>query len=304
MNKEDLIIKWLDNNLTPEELRELEAMEGFESYRKIVDHAPMFDNPEKVDAVKGYNNLQHRLNRKSKVISLKDRIKYISGIAATIAVLICGYLLYQQQSQVNYSADLAEKTSIILPDNSQVALNAQSEITFDKKAWPEKRSLKLDGEAYFKVEKGSAFQVQTKIGWVQVLGTEFNVYNREGLFKASCYEGAVMVGVQGQEIILYPGQEIRFTNGDLTEYMIDSDHPSWIKGRSDFESMPLEYALNEIERQYGVTIDSDKKYLSRLYTGVFPHNDLDQALRSVCQPFGMSYKISENGKNIKIFAID
>ncbi|THD66621.1 DUF4974 domain-containing protein [Robertkochia marina] len=304
MKKEDLILKWLDDDLTPEELRELEAMEGFDTYRKIIESGKYFHNPKKVDPKKGLEALGDRMRPAPRVISFKERIRYVAGIAATIAVLITGYLFYQQQSQVNFSADLAEQSSITLPDNSQVTLNAQSEIMFNEKGWSKKRSLKLKGEAWFKVEKGSAFKVNTKSGWVQVLGTQFNVYNRKGIFKVSCYEGAVKVGVGSEEYTLRPGQELLLVEGTLTERRIGDKHPSWIDGRSAFESIPLAQVFQEIERQYDIRVEYRKKLSSPLFTGVFPHDNLDQALRSVCQPFGLQFKISVDGKNVKISAVE
>ncbi|WP_224490071.1 FecR family protein [Robertkochia flava] len=304
MKKEDLILKWLDNDLTPEEFRELEAMEGFETYRKIIEKGGDFPNPKTVDPVKGLEDLQARMKSAPKVISFKERIRYVAGIAAAIAVLFTAYLFYQQQSQVNFSADLAEHSSISLPDQSQVTLNAQSEISFNEKEWSKRRSLKLKGEAWFKVEKGSAFKVNTKSGWVQVLGTQFNVYNREGIFKVSCYEGAVKVGVGEEEYTLRPGQELLLAEGKLTMRSIGDAHPSWIDGSSSFESIPLAHIFKEIERQYDVTVDYRKQLSSQRFTGVFPHDNLDQALRSVCQPFGLEFKISDDGKNVKISAIE
>ena len=304
MKKEDLIIKWLDNELTPEELRELEAMEGFETYRKIIDKGAHFHNPKKVDPAKGFGDLQDRIKSVPKIISFKERIKYAAGIAATLAILITGYLFYQQQSQVNYTSNLAEHSSISLPDDSQVTLNAASEITFNEKGWSKKRSLKLKGEAWFKVEKGSAFKVNTRNGWVQVLGTQFNVYNREGIFKVSCYEGTVKVGVRSEEYILRPGQEILLAEGKLTERTIAAEHPSWIDGTASFESIPLAEVFKEIERQYGISMAYPEKFSSQLFTGVFTHDNLDQALRSVCQPFGLEFEISDDGKNVKISAVE
>lgn len=304
MKKEDLILKWLDNDLTPDERRELEAMEGFETYRKIIDHGRQFQNPEKIDPVQGLADVQGRVKSSSKVISFQDRIKYVAGIAATIAVLITGYLFYQQRSQIHFSAELAEHSSVTLPDHSQVTLNAESEITLNEKTWAKRRRLKLKGEAYFKVEKGSAFKVNTNNGWVQVLGTQFNVYNREGIFKVSCYEGAVKVGVRSQEFTLHPGQELLYAEGTFTERTIGDEHPSWVDGRSAFESTRLAAIFKEIERQYGITVAYDQQLSSERFTGVFPHDNLDQALRSVCQPFGLQFQISDDGKHVKISAVE
>ena len=47
---------------------------------------------------------------------------------------------------------------------------------FDKKRFTDERIIQLRGEAFFEVEKGSRFVVQTGKGAVEVLGTSFNVF--------------------------------------------------------------------------------------------------------------------------------
>lgn len=302
MNKEELILKWLDNDLTPEELRELQAMDDFDSYQKIVDHAAYFKNEHKVDAEKGFKDLEARIARKPKVIALKSRLKAITGIAAAIAVLISGYLFFNEQQQTQFSTALAEQQVRTLPDASEVYLNAESEIAFDESDWNRNRTLTLQGEAFFKVEKGSTFEVRTPDGWVRVLGTQFNVFDRDGIFKVHCYEGSVKVGVGHKEVILKPGEGLQMINGRMTAKNSKTDKPQWLEGRSSFESMPLPAVLNEIERQFGVRITLEKDPENSEFTGVFSHDNLEEALRSVCQPFRLQFQIE--GNHVKVSPLE
>ena len=61
-----------------------------------------------------------------------------------------------------YIGNKSQKQEISLPDNSQVSLNALSSVTYNESSWDENRELTLNGEAFFKVEKGSTFEVKTK----------------------------------------------------------------------------------------------------------------------------------------------
>ena len=45
---------------------------------------------------------------------------------------------------------MAEQTTVTLPDNSEVFLNAASEVRFNDKSWEDKREVNLKGEAFFK----------------------------------------------------------------------------------------------------------------------------------------------------------
>ena len=103
------------------------------------------------------------------------------------------------------TTDLAEHTEVYLPDSSQVILNAESKISFNKKTWDENRNVTLEGEAFFKVAKGKRFTVATESGIITVLGTQFNVENRKNFFEVTCYEGLVSVTYNNKETKLAAG---------------------------------------------------------------------------------------------------
>jgi ferric-dicitrate binding protein FerR (iron transport regulator) len=91
---------------------------------------------------------------------------------------------------------------IVLPDQSIVWLNNNSEISFDQNLNQQKvRKVKLRGEAFFEVQPDPArpFQVETPHGLIEVLGTSFNV---RGLKTEPQTEVQVMhglVALQGKE---------------------------------------------------------------------------------------------------------
>ena len=76
-----------------------------------------------------------------------------------------------------------------------------------------KRDLTLEGEAYFKVQKGQTFSVNTTDGVVKVLGTHFNVKQRNNYFEVNCYEGLVSVTYNNETVKLPPGKTFRLING-------------------------------------------------------------------------------------------
>ena len=82
-------------------------------------------------------------------------------------------------------------------------LNSKSTITFNKHNWDTNRTLELNGEAFFDVEKGNTFTVKTSQGNVSVLGTEFNVNASVDFFRVSCYEGKVKVSEMLTTVITY-----------------------------------------------------------------------------------------------------
>ena len=203
--------------------------------------------------------------------------------------------MYTTTLDTTIQTQIAEKTIIELPDGSSTQLNALSALTFNKRNWKKSRDLELNGEAYFKVEKGSTFNVITETGTVAVLGTEFNVKHRDNLFEVVCYEGSVRVNGKIKTTILKPGDSYLILDGNyIAKEKEKFKSPNWISNKSYFKSMPFKYVLNEFERQFNLEIDAQNIDVSILYTGSFTHTNLDLALKSITLPFNLKYSINNN----------
>jgi ferric-dicitrate binding protein FerR (iron transport regulator) len=194
---------------------------------------------------------------------------------------------------------IAEKTDLFLPDSSKVTLNAFSEASFQAYTWKRKRQVKLAGEAFFKVKKGSKFDVVTEAGTVTVLGTQFNVKVRKDYFEVICYEGMVEVRSAGKVIKLPPTKVFRTVKGLITP----NDHtteiaPAWLRNESSFESVPFNEVIEEFERQYHTTISTKNINGDQLFTGRFIHSDISLALKSISIPLNLKYEVSGDGKNV------
>ena len=89
---------------------------------------------------------------------------WATGIAASI-VLLFGMFYGLNTGTTTHQSDYGTQLSVVLPDGSEAILNANSKIEFNTTDWKnENRTLELDGEAYFKVKKGSLFTVKTSKG--------------------------------------------------------------------------------------------------------------------------------------------
>ncbi|MEM1338341.1 MAG: FecR domain-containing protein [Bacteroidota bacterium] len=300
--QENYLAKWLNNELSEEELAEFKQSAEFASYQKILGasgrlKAPEFDVDQAWDTFKTNSTSQE-----PKVIPLSP-FKQFLRVAAVIAVLLAGAYFYLNSGKENFSTQFAERTQLALPDNSEVFLNAGSELSYNEKQWGEQRQVKLEGEAFFKVAKGKKFTVVTEAGAVAVLGTQFNVENREGFFEVTCYEGLVRVTFKDQESKLAAGDSFVAINGlVLTRDKIIAVQPSWMENESTFKSIPLKYVLAELERQFDITISADNIDTEQLFTGTFNNTDLHLALESISTPSQIGYKLE--GDKVLFYAGD
>lgn len=286
------LARWLNDELTPEELTAFRESADYEYYRKIIQgtealsSAP-FDEESLLARVKA----ARPDTEKGRVIPL-----WAYGVAASV-LLVIGFFVFFENETVK-ATDHGQQLAFELPDQSQVILNAMSEVVYDADDWNADRQLELSGEAYFRVRKGSTFTVKTDLGDVRVLGTEFNVLVVDGLLEVECYEGKVRVSYDGKEEDLLPGGALRVINGDGDLLSADKTAPAWISGQSSFQSMPLQFVLSSIERQYDVHFVNIPEGQQPLFTGSFPHDDLQVALRIVLGSVQIDYQ--QEGKTITL----
>lgn len=288
MNKEQLILKWLDNDLSPQELEAFKALEDYESIIKLSNYSKQFKAPEFNTEVA----LQNVLSKiENKTVAKNNWFAPVFKIAAILAICFGAYY-YTTTLDTNITTQFAEKTKIELPDNSQVNLNALSKITYNPKNWKaNQRELTLEGEAFFKVTKGSTFNVVTKAGIVTVIGTEFNVKQRSNYFEVTCFEGVVSVNYNTNTTQLQAGQSFVIIDGNKIERQITNNtQPDWLNNVSSFISVPLKDVLAEFERQYNIKIDASAVKTNQLFSGKFTHEDINIALQSITQPLQLQFK--------------
>jgi transmembrane sensor len=294
------ILKWLNRDVSEEELLRLKKAEDFKTLEKIAFYSSQIKTP-KVDLEKGLADLKIKTQNKTKKgkvvpFNFKQLYKYA---AAIVVLFTTSYFLFFNNTST-YKTEFSQTKNFHLPDNSKVVLNANSKISYAKKSWEKNRNLTLNGEAFFKVKKGKKFTVNTKIGEVTVLGTQFNVKERANYFEVKTYEGLVSVAYKDTLVKLPRGTIFKVINGVIdTKNTFDVNEKSWLQKESNFKSIPLRFVLEEIENQFDYKIETKDIDLDILYSGGFTHTDINMALQSVTIPLQLSYKIK--GKKITLF---
>lgn len=298
--QENYLAKWLNNELSEEEVAKFKESKEYASYKKLRDVTDTLTAPE-FDMDKAWNNLNKRKSsQETKIIKLNPFKKYLSIAAAIVLVFTASYFYYANLNEKVYT-QYAERAEVVLPDASEIQLNADSKISYSKKNWDTKRDVALDGEAFFKVAKGKRFTVTTDNGRVTVLGTQFNVENREDYFEVACYEGLVSVQHNNEEIKLPAGNSLIVVKGEMRTMEIPKNgEPSWLSNESSFKSIPLKFVLDEFKRQFNMEISTQNIDTNQLFTGSFSNTDKDLALKSISAPSQIKYKLE--GKTVLFYA--
>lgn len=297
MKKENLIIKWLDNNLDAKEQEAFEKLDAYASLTKLDNALQNFKAP---DYKTPFQFNTQKLNSKNKTNSF-SLYKTITAIAAVFIIALSIYFIFPNETPTTVIAQNGTTQEAILPDNSEILINAGSTISYLDKKWDKKRTIKLEGEAYFKVAKGKTFSVETAGGIVKVLGTEFNVKSRKNYFEVTCFEGLVAVEYQNETFKLTAGNSIGFINGTLKKEKVSEISPNWSNYRSVFQSVPYFQVIEELERQYNIKIEYPSTLTNPFFTGSFTHKNIESALQAITIPLNLSYEITGNKVKLKPF---
>ncbi|MFT4686940.1 MAG: ferric-dicitrate binding protein FerR (iron transport regulator) [Neolewinella sp.] len=289
--KDDTFLaRWLSGELSVEEEAELRSRPDFAAYERMMGNLnrmapPAFDTKEEFQKLKSERALRTSAAPQQPVLHPRPRLMRRIlpwSAAAAVALLLVAWFLLRPGTDSFEAANGDQQLVAELTDGSTARLNAGSDLAFA--VTTTERSATLNGEAYFEVEKAAIpFVVQTSLGEVSVLGTSFNVYSRNGEMAVSCTTGKVSVCFEGDaaDYLITPGQsvgrnrlgEINFTETTSPEEL------DWLSGKSVFINRPLAEILDELERQFDLTVERPAALnLKETYEVTFPNDDLDTAL--------------------------
>jgi len=214
------------------------------------------------------------------------------AVAASILILFATGSFLRFYS-VSVQTPEGQHTIALLPDQSKVDLNAQSKLTYYPFWWKITRLVKLEGEGFFEVQKGKKFTVVSSKGSTRVVGTSFNIFAREEIYKVTCVTGSVKVKSRaGFEAILKPNSKAEIQPGgkiNVSENIETYPEISWKRNIFLFTASPAFQVFREIERQYGVHIETKIDDYS-LYTGNFTKDqNVEEILEYVCPALDLKY---------------
>ncbi|MDO6388819.1 FecR domain-containing protein [Pontibacter sp. BT731] len=236
------------------------------------------------------------------------RRTWLSAAAVIILLLATSALLFTRQSAepVTYATAYGEKRIIQLSDKSVIVLNANSSITIPEK-WEkdEPRTVQLRGEAFFSVTQQpnrQQFIVKTSKGTeINVLGTEFNVYDRGQEDRVVLANGKVRLSAtqngKTRQLEMQPGDLVTVSAaGDLRHRRVDPDlYTAWQHNKVYFDDYTLREVGVLIEQQYGYKVEFSGKELSgQRITAFLEVKNPEDILHTLAETFELKITQQEN----------
>lgn len=167
---------------------------------------------------------------------------------------------------------------ILLPDGSQVWLNAASTLRYPLAFATDSREVTLEGEGYFEVKpqvkngKSVPFVVLTGQQRLEVLGTSFNINSYSPEITTTLVEGAVVLRFPqaSDGTYLQPHQQSTYDTqrGNCIVKTVDPYFATaWRQGSFAFENASIYTVMQDIARWYDIDVEYSGDLSDIRYTG-------------------------------------
>jgi ferric-dicitrate binding protein FerR (iron transport regulator) len=220
------------------------------------------------------------------VVSMRvRRIKWAVAAAIIFLTSIGVWQYIRTSAKLVMQTAFGETRQEVLPDGSEVMLNANT--TLDYRKWKEgtDREVWVNGEAFFHVKKTAQktrFIVHTGHFDVVVTGTRFNVLNRSNKNNVLLQEGSVTIQGKGQQVQMKPGEYVEYNSTGIQKKEVkNAPVLAWMEHKFDFEYTPLKEVASMITEIYGVKVTLDKAVADSTISGVMPNDNLDVFLQTL-----------------------
>lgn len=253
-----------------------EFRNGLSSEDKKLEAGLLIEEIKTVDVDRAYHKVSSRIKTPSQTTRI---ITIITRIAAVLTLPLLAFTIWSlflqekptelAQNEITWheiQSPAGMRSHVVLPDGTDLWLNAESKIKYGIPFTRENRQVELSGEAFLKVVKNenAPFIVNAGSASVKVLGTQFNVkaYPDEENLEIALAEGSVeftgtLADGKKATATMVPNDflamnittgKVRLENKNLNK------HISWVKNIIIFDETPMPEVAKTLERWYGVKV--------------------------------------------------
>uniref|UniRef100_A0AB33IVM9 FecR domain-containing protein n=1 Tax=Prevotella sp. GTC17254 TaxID=3236794 RepID=A0AB33IVM9_9BACT len=256
-----------------------------------------------------WNRVQQRIPQ-TKVVSFDARKWFTWAAAVLLPLLLLTTVYFYRENtriemeQVVVKTGVGERTTVILPDGTQVSLNHDTRLVYTPGAYDKsERRVQFLGEGYFEVVHNQTcpFYIDSKLLTVKVTGTKFNLRTRmtDTTSELMLKEGHVILesAKTHENVSMQQGQRARLDT--RTGHIVLDSKPvnvryigGWKRGSLVFKLQDIGAVLDAVEASYGVDIQLNVPLvLTDRFTGTLPTDDLPFALRIISEAYQLKYHI-------------
>lgn len=217
-----------------------------------------------------------------------------------------GYRLFLYKPLVTHSTFYGQMATIVLPDSSTVILNGNSKISYNPEWDQGIREVWIEGEGFFSVKHmhdDRKFIVHSSEDLdVEVLGTEFNVYDRPDATRVVLHSGKVKLNIRKNEqerslVDMQPGelvelhQDLRYEKRDVNPEL----YSSWINGKVVLDNTSFREITVLLEETYGLSVSvPDTSLYNERFSGTVSSENVEALLKALALSFNLDIKAKGN----------
>ncbi|MBY5959505.1 FecR domain-containing protein [Membranicola marinus] len=232
------------------------------------------------------------------------------AVASILMLLMIGVGLKDSLMYETYQTGYGMTQKVQLADGSEVVLNANSSLRVSRwMNWTATREAWVTGEAYFSVKRTPTpkkFIVYTAQLSVEVLGTKFNIKDRDNTARVVLREGKVKVASRKEQkevaVLAEEGDYAEMTDSSevfVTKKVDPELYTTWKEKQLKFVDAPLPKVLSEIGSYYGNhIICRDSATMQKQFTGTLPNDDLTIILKTLGNIYRTEF-LPQKAKSLK-----
>ena len=222
----ELLTRYFSGEVTPGEIRAVKEWismsdtnrKEFDQLKQTWDLMGMTHPACEIDIDKEWRYLQKKTIRTKKGSGTVFSLRRVIQVAAAVIILAgtAWFIRHNLMHKTSHTR-FAETREILLPDGSEVTLNAGSKLTYLRNFGGKDRRVVLAGEAYFEIKRDTLlpFIIQMNEVEIEVLGTSFNVkaYKKSDRIEVTVTEGKVSLydrNLQQKRIIATKGEKAEY----------------------------------------------------------------------------------------------
>lgn len=193
------------------------------------------------------------------------------------------------------------KTTVTLPDGSQVVLNRNSRLNYPEQFTDSTRQVTLTGEAFFEVRPDAEhpFVIKARETTIRVLGTSFSVRAYTDTVRVAVVTGKVQFGTSRKRIVLTPNQEATYEAGLDTLRKALRMSPNVMAFRTNrlaFDRTTLAEVARTLTDVYGTPVRlANESIHNCLYTATFANEKLETILDVVAASLKLRVERTTDG---------
>ena len=313
---DDLLVKYLvgetdaDENAAVENWLKADKknLNYYNGFKKIWEDSLLIAAENKtINEDVAWKRLQNRIHEKDvPVITLKKSSIHWLRIVASILLISTlgwfGYSYFENKSANTLIQVYATNTTLndTLPDGTTVTLNKNSSLSYTSTFKGSTRPVTLKGEAFFNVspDKTKPFIITINDVTVQVVGTSFNVKNKNGKTIVAVETGIVKVSKNKDQVELRHGEKVIIADqkSELVKSISKGRLYNYYRNKELVcDETPLQELVEALNEIYNVNIIIKNPSLKeKTLTTVFKDQSLDQVLEVIQETFRIKIERKNN----------